>query len=164
MTFCKALRKVLIPVLLALVLALACGGTAWADTFDLGATATPPVSGWDATATFSASSGTWSLDFIFTNSTANTVDINSWALQLFNARAGESFSQTGATISFAGSTVLQGWNFFADTKPNNGSTPDCNSTSTGGWLCAQPKCYSSRLNRERHWNFFFQELTRGRVP
>jgi len=119
-------------------LALACGGAAWADTFDLGATGTPPVAGWDATATFSASGGNWTLDFLFTNNTANTVDINSWALQLFNAGAGESFTLANEVITLFGATTLQTWNFFTDTKLNNGSTPDCNSTSTGGWLCAQP--------------------------
>ena len=35
-----------------------------------------------------------------------------------------------------GGGSVVGWNFFADDKLNNGGTPDCNSTATKGWLCA----------------------------
>jgi hypothetical protein len=119
------------------LICFAFAGIAQADTFDLGATATPQVAGWTAKATLTASAGTWSLDFIFNNNTANTVDVNSWALQLFSPAAAESFSiLTSPQAILTGGGSVVGWNFFADDKLNNGSTPDCNTQSTGGWLCA----------------------------
>ena len=84
--------------------------------------------------TSGGTSGTWQLTFDVVNGTANIVDINSFALQIFQAGAGESFSITSATVN--GSSSLGVWQFFADDKLNNGSTPDCNGAgSANGWAC-----------------------------
>ena len=112
------------------ILVLGAAKTVSADSINLQAT------NWNANATLTTSggaSGTWSLTLDFVNNTANTVDINSFAIQLFNANAGESFSITGATLD--GSTLGSPWEDFADDKLNNGSG-ECNSQSVKGWLCA----------------------------
>jgi len=84
--------------------------------------------------TTGGTSGTWQLTFDVVNGTANIVDINSFALQIFQAGAGESFSITSATVD--GSSSLGVWQFFSDDKLNNGSTPDCNAAgSANGWAC-----------------------------
>jgi PEP-CTERM motif len=133
------IKNILRSAILVLAICLAFAGIAQADAFDLGATVQPPagpITDWTATATFHASGGTWSLGFFFNNNTNNTVDVNSWALQLFNARAGESFTVNASpTIALTGGGLVN-WNFFADDKLNNGGTPDCNSTATKGWMCA----------------------------
>ncbi len=101
-----------------------------ADTLNLGAT------NWTASGTLTTSggtSGTWSLNFNFVNGTGNTVDVNSFAVQLFNAGPSESFTVTNATLN-GGSLGV--WEYFADDKLNNGGTPNCSSTSVKGWLCA----------------------------
>lgn len=94
---------------------------------------------WTATgdlSTSSGASGTWNLTFNFNNNTGSIVDINSFAVQLFNASAGESFAVTGATLNGSPITASTGWEFFADDKLNNGGTPDCSTNSVKGWLCA----------------------------
>ncbi len=94
------------------------------------------ATGWDANGTLNTTggaSGAWTLTLDFVNSTSKTVDINSFAVQLFNAGSSESFSLTSATLN--GSSSLGSWEFFADDKLNNGSTPDCSTTSVKGWLC-----------------------------
>jgi opacity protein-like surface antigen len=94
------------------------------------------ATGWNANGTLITSggtSGTWMLTLDFVNGTSNTVDINSFAVQLFNAGSGESFSLTNHTV--IGSSSSGSWEFFADDKLNNGGTPDCSSASVKGWLC-----------------------------
>jgi hypothetical protein len=88
--------------------------------------------------TSGGSSGTWTLAFNFNNNTGNIVDINSFAVQLFNANSGESFAVNSATLNGALITGVStsGWEYFADDKLNNGGTPDCSSNSVKGWLCA----------------------------
>jgi hypothetical protein len=113
----------------AAILILGTAQIASADSMNLGAT------NWNAKETFTTSggtSGTWSLTFDFVNGTANTVDVNSFAVQLFNSGATESFSFSTATLNGG---ALGVWEFFADDKLNNGGTPDCSSTSVKGWLC-----------------------------
>jgi hypothetical protein len=78
-------------------------------------------------------SGRCSLTFDIVNGTANTVDVNSFALQLFGAGRFESFTVTSATLN--GSSTITPWEFFADDKLNNGGTPDCSTTTVKGWLC-----------------------------
>ncbi len=100
-----------------------------ADTINLGA------AGWDANATLSTSggaSGTFELDLSFVNTSGATVDINSFAIQLFGAGASEAFGVTSATLN-GGSLGV--WEYTADTKLNNGSSPSCDTQSVGGWLC-----------------------------
>jgi hypothetical protein len=119
----------------ALLLMLGSAHTAVADstvngTLNLGAT------GWNANASLSTvggTSGTWSLTFDYVNGTSGTVDINSFAVQLFNAGSSETFNVTSATLN--GSSSLGNWEFFADDKLNMGSSSDCSSTSVKGWLC-----------------------------
>jgi PEP-CTERM motif len=124
-------------VLLAAVAILVLGAfqTASADGSG-GATVAPGITA-NATLTTSATSsttGTWTLTFDVTNGTANTVDINSFALQLFQAGSGESFTITSETVN--GSSSLGVWEFFHDDKLNNGSSPDCNGAgSVKGWAC-----------------------------
>jgi hypothetical protein len=134
------MKNILRSGILVFAMCFAFAGIAQADTFDLGATVKPPagpITGWTAAATVNASGGTWSLDFIFNNNTNNTVDVNSWAFHIFNAGASESFTVNASpTIALMGGGSVVGWNFFADDKLNNGGTPDCNSTATKGWLCA----------------------------
>jgi hypothetical protein len=99
-------------------------------TLNLGA------SNWTANGTLTTSggtSGTWSLAFNFVNGTGNTVDVNSFAVQLFSAGSTESFAVTSATLN-GGS--LGAWEYFADDKLNNGSSPNCSSNTVKGWLCA----------------------------
>ena len=115
---------------------------AMADTLNLGA------SGWDAKALFqttpaTATTGIWSLTLSFVNTTGKTTDLNSFAIQLFNAGASESFTVSSASLNnISFSTVSPGtgfdgdWEYFADDKLNNGSTPDCNTQTAKGWLCA----------------------------
>src|SRR6266849_2174500 len=91
---------------------------------------------WTAGGTLTTSggtSGTWSLTFNFANGTGNTVDVNSFAVQLFNAGSSESFTVTNATLN-GGSLGV--WEYFADDKLNNGSSPTCSSNTVKGWLCA----------------------------
>jgi hypothetical protein len=91
--------------------------------------------GFTASGDLAASGGSWTLTFTFANGTANTVDINSFGVQLFNAGSGESFSISSTTLngsSISGTT----WEAFSDTKLNNGSSPTCNNSAPGGWLCA----------------------------
>jgi hypothetical protein len=83
--------------------------------------------------TSGGTSGTWSLAFNFVNGTGNTVDVNSFAVQLFNAGSTESFSITNTTLN-GGS--LGAWEYFADDKLNNGSSPTCSTNTVKGWLCA----------------------------
>jgi PEP-CTERM motif len=128
------MRKVVFAVLLTLALGVLFVGRASADSFDLGATAGIPVTGWDATATLNATGGTFTLTFILDNTSGGTVTINSFALQLFNASSTESFSVTSATLN--GSTLGSPWEYFDDTKVNNGSTPTCSGNTNKGWLCA----------------------------
>jgi hypothetical protein len=133
------MKNILRSGILVLAICFAFAGIAQADAFDLGATVQPPagpITGWTATATFHASGGTWSLGFFFNNNTNNTVDVNSWALQLFNAQAGESFSiGSSPQPTLTGGGAVVPWNFNADDKLNNGSAV-CNSQSTKGWMCA----------------------------
>jgi PEP-CTERM motif-containing protein len=122
-------RKILTILALA-VLALCFSGPAMADSLNLGAT------NWNFSAnltTSGGSSGTFTLTADFINGTANTVDVNSFALQLFNAGATESFSLTNETLN--GGALSGGWEFFADDKLNNGSSPDCSTNTVKGWLC-----------------------------
>jgi hypothetical protein len=94
------------------------------------------ASHWTANGTLTTSggtSGTWSLAFNFVNGTDNTVDINSFAVQLFNAGSSESFIVTSAALN-GGSLGV--WEYFADDKLNNGSSPNCSSNTVKGWLCA----------------------------
>lgn len=91
--------------------------------------------GFNASGDLAASGGSWTLTFTFTNGTANTVDINSFGVQLFNAGSSESFSISSATLN--GSSISGTvWEAFSDTKLNNGSSPTCNNSAPGGWLCA----------------------------
>jgi hypothetical protein len=117
-----------------------------ADTLNLGA------AGWNAQATFAttpatATTGGWTLTLSFVNNTANTTDLNSFAIQLFNAGPNESFAVTSASLNNTPFTIVSGgaysgsgyngnWEYFADDKLNNGSTPDCNTKTAKGWLCA----------------------------
>src|SRR5258708_7957028 len=99
-------------------------------TLNLGA------SNWSANGTLTTSggtSGTWSLAFNFVNGTGNTVDVNSFAVQVFNAVSTESFTITSATLN-GGSLGV--WEYFVDDKLNNGSSPNCSSNTVKGWLCA----------------------------
>jgi hypothetical protein len=99
-------------------------------TLNLGAT------NWNAAGTLTTSggsSGTWSLTFNFNNKTGNTVDVNSFGVQLFSAGPSESFKVTNATLN-GGS--LGAWEYFADDKLNNGSSPTCSSNTIKGWFCA----------------------------
>jgi hypothetical protein len=126
-----------VRVLLAAVAILVLGAfqTASADGSG-GATLAPGLTA-NATLTTSATSsttGTWTMTFDVVNGTANTVDINSFALQLFQAGSGESFTITSETVN--GSSSLGVWEFFADDKLNNGKAPDCNGAgSVKGWAC-----------------------------
>lgn len=125
-----AQAKVGLFALLLLVLIFGSGQSASADTLNLGA------SNWTANGTLTTSggsSGTWTLTFDFVNGTSNTVDINSFAVQLFNAGPTESFSVTSATLN-GGSLGV--WEYFADTKVNNGSSANCSTNTVKGWLCA----------------------------
>jgi hypothetical protein len=100
-----------------------------ADTINLGA------SNWTANGTLTTSggtSGTWSLAFNFVNGTGHTVDVNSFGVQLFNAGASESFTVTSATLN-GGSLGV--WEYFADNKLNNGSSPTCSTNTVKGWIC-----------------------------
>jgi hypothetical protein len=117
-----------------LAICFAVAGLAKADSFDLGATAGTPVTGWDATATLNASGGNFTLTFALDNTSSGAVTINSFALQLFNAAASENFSVTSATLN--GSPLGSPWEFFDDTKVNNGGTPTCTGNNNRGWLCA----------------------------
>lgn len=125
-----ARAKVGLFALLLLVLIFGLGQSASADTLNLGA------SNWTANATLTTSggtSGTWTLTFDFVNGTSNTVDVNSFGVQLFNAGPSESFAVTSATLN-GGSLGV--WEYFADNKLNNGSSPTCSSNTIKGWLCA----------------------------
>jgi PEP-CTERM motif len=141
-------------VVLSVALLLS-GGAAYADTIgtlNLGA------SNWTANGTLTTSggtNGTWSLTFNFVNGTGNTVDVNSFAVQLFNAGSTESFTVTNAALN-GGS--LGFWEYFADDKLNNGSTPDCSSTSVKGWLCAdtgQPTLHPYSIDSGQSASFVF---------
>jgi PEP-CTERM motif len=91
---------------------------------------------WNANGTLTTSggaTGSWSLAFNFVNGTANTVDINSFAVQLFNASASESFTVGSATLNSL--PLSSPWQFFADTKINNGTSPTCSTNNIKGWLC-----------------------------
>jgi PEP-CTERM motif len=121
--------------LVATLLMLGAAQVASADTvgsLNLGA------SNWNASgdlATSGGTSGTWTLTFSFTNGTANTVDLNSFGVQLFNAGSGESFTIGTGTVN--GSTISgTAWEAFSDTKLNNGSSPSCSGNTNMGWLCA----------------------------
>ena len=128
----KPMRALLVAVAI-----LVLGGvqTALADGSG-GATLAP---GLTTTATLTTSqtsptTGTWTLTFDVVNGTANTVDINSFALQLFQAGSSESFTITSETVN--GSPSLGVWEFFNDDKLNNGKAPDCNAVgSVKGWVC-----------------------------
>src|SRR5260370_8184613 len=88
-----------------------------ADTINLGA------SNWTANGTLTTSggtSGTWSLAFNFVNGTGNTVDVNSFGVQLFNAGSSESFAVTSATLN-GGSLGV--WEDFAANKLNTRHSP-----------------------------------------
>jgi hypothetical protein len=119
---------------LAALIVLGAAQVASADqvtgTLNLGAT------GWDANATLAtsgATSGTWTLTIDFVNTSGNTVDLNSFSVQLFSAAGAESFSLSSETIN--GSSALGNWEFFADDKLNNGGTPDCSTNTVKGWVC-----------------------------
>jgi hypothetical protein len=91
---------------------------------------------WNAAGTLTTSggtSGTWTLAFNFVNGTSNTVNVNSFGVQLFQAGPSESFTVTGATLN-GGSLGV--WEYFADDKLNNGSSPTCSSNTIKGWFCA----------------------------
>jgi hypothetical protein len=165
------MKNILRSGILVLAICFAFAGIAQADTFDLGATVQPPagpITGWTATATFHASGGTWSLGFFFNNNTNNTVDVNSWALQLFNARAGESFTIASHTIALTGGGSPVNWNFFADDKLNNGGTPDRNSTTNKGWMCADTSSggtlYPQQINAEGSLDFDLSGTYTGTTP
>jgi hypothetical protein len=128
------MKNLLRSGMFVLVICFAVAGLAKADSFDLGATAGTPVTGWDATAILNASGGNFTLTFALDNTSGGTVTINSFALQLFNAGPSENFSVTGATLNQ--SALSSPWEFFDDTKGNNGSTPACSGNNNKGWLCA----------------------------
>ncbi len=52
---------------------------------------------------------------------------------MFNAGSSETFSISTETLN--GSSTITPWEFFADHKLNNGSTPDCSTNSVKGWIC-----------------------------
>jgi hypothetical protein len=124
-------------VLLVAVAILVLGAVQTASADGSGGTTLAPGLTTTATLTTSATSpttGTWTLTFDVVNGTANTVDINSFALQLFQAGSGESFTITSETVN--GSSSLGVWEFFHDDKLNNGKAPDCNGAgSVKGWVC-----------------------------
>jgi hypothetical protein len=136
--FNKSLSTILAVIALAAIAAL----PTMADTLNLG------ITGWNAEATFkttpsTATTGIWWLTLSFVNATGKTTDLNSFAIQLFNAGASESFTVSSASLNnTAFSVVTAGtgfdgnWEYFADDKLNNGSTPDCNTQTAKGWLCA----------------------------
>ncbi len=103
-----------------LVAALLMLGVAQVASADTVGTLNLGAPGFNASGDLAASGGSWTLTFTFANGTANTVDVNSFGVQLFNAGSGESFSISSATLnggSISGST----WEAF---------------TAPGGWLCA----------------------------
>jgi PEP-CTERM motif len=131
--------KVLFRLCVALILMVMAAPQSQADTVNLGAT------GWDANANFSASSGNWTLTLSFVNTSGQTTDLNSFAIQLFNSGSNSTFTVSSATLGGQAATITAGggsgsasnsWEFFANDKLNNGSTPDCNTTSISGWMCA----------------------------
>lgn len=128
-------------VLLAAVAILVLGAVKTASADGSGGTTLAPGLTTTATLTTSATSpttGTWTLTFDVVNGSANTVDINSFALQLFQAGSSESFTITSETVN--GSSSLGVWEFFADDKLNNGKSPDCNAAgSVKGWACGDTK-------------------------
>jgi hypothetical protein len=131
--------KFLLGLCIVMTLMVAAAPLGYADTLNLGA------AGWDANANFSASGGNWTLTLSFVNNSGNTSDLNSFAIQLFNAGSGSSFIVSSANLAGQSAAITSGggsgfasnnWEFFANDKLNNGSTPDCNTTSISGWLCA----------------------------
>jgi|ERR1700675_2128969 len=127
-----------VRVLLVAVAILVLGAVQTASADGSGGATLAPGLTTTATLTTSATSpttGTWTLTFDVVNGTANTVDINSFALQLFQAGSGESFTITSETVN--GSSSLGVWEFSADEKNNNGSSPDCSAKAKGpkGWAC-----------------------------
>jgi PEP-CTERM motif-containing protein len=130
------MKNLLRSGMFVLAICFAVAGLAKADSFDLGATAGTPVTGWDATATLNASGGNFTLTFALDNTSGGTVTINSFGLQLFNAGASENFAVTPGGATLNGSALSSPWEFFDDTKVNNGATPACSGNNNKGWLCA----------------------------
>jgi hypothetical protein len=119
-------------VLLAAVAILVLGAFQTASADGSGSATVAPDITANATLTTSATSpttGTWTLTFDVVNGSANTVDINSFSLSLFQPGPGESFTITSETVN--GSSSLGPWEFFPGEKNNNGNAPDCSVQGMG---------------------------------
>jgi hypothetical protein len=111
-------------------LVLAMGSVAKADTIDDGWTLS---SGLSAEGVFAAEGGNFTLTFTITNSNSTDAGVTDFSLQLFTGGPDAAFTITGPPTGSG--TSLAGFEYFADTKQNNGSGNICNTTTNNGWLC-----------------------------
>jgi hypothetical protein len=107
----------------AAVLLLGMSSLAKADTWTLAPDLT-------ASSNYSASGGNFTLTFTITNNSGTDAGIYDFSLNL----TGGNGSVDVLTASGSG-TAGAGFEFWEDTKQNNGSGTTCNDTNNSGWLC-----------------------------
>jgi PEP-CTERM motif len=109
----------------AVALMLAMGSVGKADSLTFGNLTA------DGTLT-STGGGNYTLTFSLTNSNSSAAGITDFSLELFGGGPAGVFS---ATSTGGTGASLSGFQFFDDTKQNNGSGDTCNTTTNDGWLC-----------------------------
>jgi hypothetical protein len=123
------LTRLCLPCLVAVALMLAAGSVARADSLDFG-------NGLTADGYLTTGAGnTFTLNFTIYNFNSTDAGIYDFSVQLTGGNGSvsvDSYSGTGTSVT--------GFEFFTDTKQNNGSGVVCNETSNSGWLCVD---YSS---------------------
>lgn len=117
------MKSKIVSLLSAAVLVLALGSMAKADSLNFG-------NGLSVTGTLTTGGSNFTLTFTITNSNSADAGIDDFSLQLTGGNGSVNItSESGSGTSGAG------WNFFDDTKQNNGSGNTCNTTTNSGWVC-----------------------------
>lgn len=117
------MKRKIFSLMAVLALVLAVGSVAKADTWDL-------ASGLTADSTYNASGGNFTLTFTITNTNSVDAGIYDFSLDLTGGDGSVAVDSASGT-----GTAGTGFEYFEDTKQNNGSGVECNATSNSGWLC-----------------------------
>lgn len=119
------MKRKIFSLFSAVALTLALSTMAKADSYswDL-------ASGLTADSTYDASGGNFTLTFTITNTNSAAAGLYDYSLSL----TGGSGSVSVSTAAGSG-TSQTGFEYFEDTKQNNGSGVECNTTANSGWLC-----------------------------
>jgi PEP-CTERM motif-containing protein len=124
------MKKAILTILVATGMAVLAGQTAKADSFSW-----PLAAGLTATETISSTATTFNITFTITNTSGTNAGIYDFSL-------GVAPGGTATVTSFTGTgTSATGFEFFDNTKQNNGSGNTCSTNTVGGWVCVDYSTY-----------------------